>query len=290
MPKPLSPPSERPFLSFSEFLAALFSALNREGVRFCVLRNYEGFPAENLGNDVDFLIRPFELPRAMHALRSCAGVRIVGFTEAHSVASVFLEGTLAIPDGRSLQVDFFLNLSWKGLPYLPVDAVLSAAIPRRAGNLDFLVPSPVHEAITSLFASLLVGGWLKEKYFPQVQRTFASDRSEVIAALLPQFGLKPVTRLVDSMIDGDRQMILGCITPLRAALTRRKLLQNPVRGAFIIICHYVRVFVFRYSPKRVETVCILGLDASSKTMLIESLSPLLQASAKVVEPHPWQRL
>ena len=45
---PLSPQS--PVMPLSEFLPALFRALDGEGVHFCVLRNYEGFPDNNFGS------------------------------------------------------------------------------------------------------------------------------------------------------------------------------------------------------------------------------------------------
>jgi thymidylate kinase len=161
--------------------------------------------------------------------------------------------------------------------------VLQSSVPRQAGSLNFFVPSPVHEAITSLLASLLVGGWLKEKYFPKVRQMFASDSSEVIAALSPQFGLKAATRLVDSVIDGDRRKILGRIRSLRVSLGLRSLLHRPLRSALAIARHYARVIVFRNSPKMMETVCILGPNGCGKTRLIEGLMPILQSASKVVE-------
>jgi hypothetical protein len=280
--------SFRPSLSvpFSEFLAALIQALDEEGLRPCILRNYEGFPNENVGGDVDFLIRPSDLQRAMRALRFIEGVRIVGYAEHPHVASVFLAGTSSTPGCRSLQVDFFRILGWKGLPYLPVEAVLQAAITRSAGNLRFYVPSPVHEAIISLLTSLLISGWLKEKYFPKVRGTFTSDRLEVIADLSPQFDSKVATRLVDSVIDGDYRKVLDCVGSLRASLVVRSLLHMPYRSISAMARHYAMEFSALYLPESLETVCILGTEGSGKARLIESLIPILQFSAKVVEKRP----
>ncbi len=176
-----------------------------------------------------------------------------------------------------------MSLHWKGLPFLATDAVLRDAVPRQAGNLVFFVPSPVHEAITSLLSSLLVGGWLKEKYFPQVQRTFAEDRSAVIAALSPYFGSRASTRLVESSISGDRRKILDCVRPLRASLAWRSLRHRPVRSFAAIARHYASEIVVRFSPKNVEAACILGPDGCGKTTIIESLMPVLESSAKQVE-------
>jgi len=287
MREALSVPLQQQTTPLSEFLSALFQALDREGLRPCILRNYEGFPSINIGNDVDLFIRSSELPRAMRASSSIEGIRIVGYAERQYVANIFLEGVCSATGTRMQHVDFNLSLTWKGLPYLTTDAVLEAAIPRSAGNLTFLVPCPVHEAVISLFASLLVGGGLKEKYFPEVQRTFAGSRIEAVAALRPQFGFKNATRLVDSVIGGDRVRILGCIRSLRVSLSLRSLLHRPVRSILAVVRHYTNELAVRFSPGNVETVCILGLDGGGKTTLIETLIPLLHSAAVVVEKdHP----
>jgi hypothetical protein len=116
-----------------------------------------------------------------------------------------------------------------------------------------------------------------------VQQTFANDRSATMAALSPQFRLKQAARLVDAVMGGDRKKILGCVRPLRASVTLRALLHGPVRGILAAALYFAREIAVRFSPKGIETVCILGLDSGGKARLIESLPPLLQASAKEVE-------
>ena len=265
------------------FLPALLQALEREGVHLCVLRNYDGLPACNSGRDVDCLIRASDLPLTIRALKSIQGIRIVGYSERSFVASVFLEGISSIAQSHALQVDFYLSLTWKGLVYLPADAVLQAAIARPAGNSTFLVPMPVHEAITSLLSSLIIGGSVKEKYFPQVQRTFASNRGEVIAALSPQFGAKSAVRLADSVIGGDRERVRGCVRALRASLVLRNLLRRPLRSTLAVVRHYAYEVAIRYSPRTLATVCILRPGSSERTAIIETLMPILQSTAVIVE-------
>jgi hypothetical protein len=276
-------PLEPDTISFSEFLSVLIYSLDNEGVRFCALRNYEGFPVNNIGRDLDLLIHRSELPLAVRALGSIQGIRIVGYAERHYVATVFLAGVSVVPKARALQVDFYLDLTWKGLPYLTTSSVLQSAVPRHAGNSTFFSPAPVHEAIVSLFGGLLLGRSLKEKYFPQVQRTFASDRSAAIAALLPQFGLKTATRLTDAVIDGGRQKVLACVWPLRASLAPRSLLRRPFRSAQNIVRHHALEFAARCTPQDLETVYILGAGVCNKTNIIEGLMPTLQALSVLVE-------
>lgn len=272
-------------MTLSEFLPKLFQALEEEDVQVCILRNYEGFPIYNNGHDIDCLIRASDLRLVVYALRSIHGIQIVGYSERSYVANLFLQGVSASPESRAIQVDFYFSLAWKGLTYLPTDIVLEQAIPRRAGSSTFLVPSPAHEAITSLLTSLIIGGSLKEKYFPQVQQTFAKERSEVIAALLPQFGATVATRLSDSVIDGDREKVLDCVRPLRTSLVLRNLFRRPLATASAVIRHYVSEVAIRYSPKTLETVHFLSVGSCDQAAIIETLMPILQCSAVTVEKH-----
>jgi hypothetical protein len=270
-------------MPFSRFLGALIAALEKERLRPCILRNYEGFPNENLGNDVDFLILPSDLPRAMRALGSIAGIQIVGFAEHPHVASVFLAGTSALPGSRSIQIDFFGILGWKGLPYIPVENVLRDAIPRDAGEFKFFVPCPIHEAIISLMTSLVVSAWLKEKYLPGVQRTFSENKVQTISALAPQFGMGISTRLVEAVIEGRREEVMACVRPLRRSLASRSLSRAPIRSLTAIVRHYSMEFNALYLPRSLESICIAGREGWGKSRLIEALAPLLQSSAKGFE-------
>ncbi|MGA3160889.1 MAG: hypothetical protein ABSC77_06690 [Terracidiphilus sp.] len=270
-------------ISLSEFLLALFQALDNGGVQFCVLRNYEGFPARNVGSDLDILIYRSDLSAAVRALRSIQGIRIVGYAERYYVAHTFVEGVSPAVGIRALAVDFIWNLNWKGLPYLRTDTVMQEATRRNAGNLSFLVPSPFHEAIISLLSSLLIGRTIKEKYFPKVQEIFAGQRSTVITALTPSFGLKAATRLVDSVKCGDREKIQDCVTPLRVLLALRNLLRRPVHCFIVVFRYYMRELAVRCTPKTIESICILSPVGYNKTGIIESLVPLLLYTAKLVE-------
>jgi hypothetical protein len=284
MQEPLNTSSfrSRRLLPFGEFLWLLVQALVKQGVSPCILRNYEGFPDNNVGNDVDFMIHPAELPLAIRAIRSIEGVRIVGYNEQFHVAMVFIEGISPTPGIRAFQIDFIRSFTWKGLPYLTTDSVLTAAITHQKGNLTFLTPSAIHEAIISLLTSLLVSGFVKEKYFPKVQQTFASNRDEVISVLIPAFGLEHARSLVDLVIARDRQRIMACINPLRMALSMRSLSRRPIRSLFAIARHNLIVLGVRHSTRTLETVCILSADSEIKSATVELLMPKLRYFAPEV--------
>lgn len=284
MPEVLSPPSRPAALPFSEFLAALFHALSAAGVRPCVLRNYQGFPEANLGNDLDLLVAPADMPRAVRAIHTIPGVRMVGYSERPCVVNVFLAGISRETESRALEIDLDLRMSWKGLPpFLSADEVLATAIPRTAGDVGFFVPSAVHEALISLMMSLYLGGWLKEKYLPQVQQIFAGKRSEVIEALSPGFGVEVAIRLADAVISGDRPGMIGMVGPLRRSLFLRSLRRRPLRSLAAMLHYYASELYFRHAPRSRSAITILAPDGCAPVSVIETLLPRLQSFAGKVE-------
>jgi hypothetical protein len=210
-------------------------------------------------------------------------VRIAGYTDRPCVANLFLEGISRETESRALEIDFDLSLTWKGLPYLSVEEVLAAAVAHPASDATFFAPAPIHEAIVSLFASLLIGGWLKERYFPQIQKTFAESRTEAIATLVPRFGPVVAARLVYAVIDGDRSRILGMIKPLRKELLLRSLCRRPLRSIAAIFHHYASEICFRHGMQSREVVSIFGPDGSDSAAITEALLPRLQSLAVKVE-------
>ena len=56
----------------SVFLTEYFGRLNGCGLRYAVMRNYDGLPAANLGEDVDVLIDPAEVPRHLLLIEKLA--------------------------------------------------------------------------------------------------------------------------------------------------------------------------------------------------------------------------
>jgi hypothetical protein len=271
----LLPQLKQPALSFGEFLSALIGTLQERGVRYCVLRNYEEFPDRNTGRDIDFLIDPHDLEHALSALGSVEHVRIVGYLKRAAVAIVYLDGVFGSPDIRGLEVDFDLSLDWKGLPYLSVAAVLDDAVPRRVGGLEFYVPCPVHEATISLFGSLLIGGFIKERYFAKVQKTFASKRSESIAVLQSAFSSNLAVELVNAVITGSKQKALEMVSPLRRSLALRSIISTPVRSIYAVLRHYLSEVLIRLSPRTLTTVCILSPDSTLRKAVVDAILPRL---------------
>jgi hypothetical protein len=97
--------------------------------------------------------------------------------------------------------------------------------------------------------------------------------------------------LVDSVIAGDRRKVMSCVRQLRVALATRSFLHRPFRSARAVVRHYLLEIGIRFSPRNIESVCILDPGGCATAGFVGDLLPLIESAAKVVElRYPLSRL
>lgn len=269
-------------MTLEAFLSSLLGALAERQIRCCVLRNHATLPDHNQGNDVDLLLHRRDIAEALDIVRNLPGVRLTGFIKRAYVQSLFIEGV--VWDGkRALEVDFVTDLSWKGLPYLDVDAVLEEAhVPAEKPNY-LKVPAPPHEAIVTFFSSYLIGGFVKERYFLSIQQAFRQTPSTFVTLLSPKLGQSIAERLVNHVIQGDKPKLLAFLPAVKTALALCVVLRHPMRSAWRWLEHCLTELKIRRTRAYLDLICVLGPDGVGKSSVLERVIPQLQNATKVVE-------
>jgi len=269
-------------MNLEQFLTILLSNLSDQKIPYCILRNYKGLPQYNPGNDIDFLIRFCDKESVIKTLQGIGNILLTGYAERPYVVSTFVYGVEWGENKFSIQVDFFLSLSWKGLPYLYTEDVLLTA--RSAANSSHLIiiPKPSHEAIISFYSSYLVGGWIKQKYWELTRDVFLNNKNEVISSLTPLMNKRIVNILIDSVIEKDTTKIISLLRKLRKSLFINSLSKSPIFTINAIISHYYFEILFRFTPINIISACILGPDGAGKSEITKLLEKRLQNTVKQV--------
>jgi thymidylate kinase len=252
--------------AIGELVRAIFDAWNREAIAFVVLRNYEGLP-EDVGNDLDVLV--VKRDRAERILLDCA--RRLGWRLHNRAEFAPLSLFLSQRDRTTqIHIDLFDRIGWRGFEIFPAREIACGRI--RRGS--FWVPSPIHEAALNLVTRLLYQGYVKEKYAPDVSRTFAEDLDASVKALTPAFGPLPAERLVRGAIEGRWENIESSAAALRRALIARRILGSPLRTVRNLIWDAVRLTRRWLHPPGV-VVALLGPDGCGKSTVAPLLLDLL---------------
>jgi energy-coupling factor transporter ATP-binding protein EcfA2 len=268
-------------LTLSEFLSTFLGRLQERGIDYCILRNHEGLPDRNTGNDLDVLLSREDLHEAACCLGSLEDVSITGRVEHSGVVNFFLAG-VEWEGGQALQVDLVHSLSWKGIGYADVSGLLARSGPAQDRPKHVRIPDPVDEAIVSFLSSFLVGGFVKEKYQEFVKRTVTAEQTMVRTRFAATFGAKCAEALTNAIVADDRRGLLRLLPGLRRAVLLRELRCSPVRAMVALGRHHAREAVIRHGPETLVRVAIFGPDGSGKSTLVESLRGRLAHAAKPV--------
>ena len=265
-----------------DFLSVFIQGLDKAGIAHCVLRNYDGLPHENPGNDIDILVSPNNIESALSILRGINHVIVTGILRRAYVVSTFISGIEWGHNRHAIEIDFVFLLGWKGIPYLPVNEVLYRA--QYISNSDGLLKKPdaCHEALISFLSSYLVGGWIKEKYQPLVQEIFRMDRQKIGLLLCDIMSQKTATVLAEAVINDDRKRVIGLLPKIKRHLLLTRLGSKPLHSLRAILTHFILELKIRITPYPIDTVCFLGPDGSGKSTVISEVIARLEGTTKEI--------
>lgn len=148
---------------FRAFIETAFRLLAERNIQYLVLRNYEDLP-EKTTNDVDILIDPIAIKSARQTLLDSA--EKTGWTLSNigrfSCLSLFFFRPETL---EQTHIDLMPGNRWHSLVFADDRKMLADRVPFKG----FYIPTPSDEAWVGLATRLLYGGYVKEKYRPQIQ-------------------------------------------------------------------------------------------------------------------------
>jgi len=247
--------------SIAALVVAVFSAWQKAGINFLVLRNYENLP-HRTSNDIDVLIAPAQLRQAERVLLAAAGpagYRLHNRAEFVPLA-LYLSGKNS---GTQVHFDLFTALKWRGFEFLSCREFLRLKVSREL----FSVPHPAHEAAANLLASFIYTGRVKEKYRPGIAAAFRAQGGTVLPLLAGTYGRKRAQQLVELGAREKWEAIEREIGSLRRALILRQLLRRPGRTLGSLLADGARLSRRFVRPTGLAIV-LCGPDGCGKSTLV----------------------
>lgn len=269
----------------SKFISALFATLEDEGIKYCILRNYENLP-HDYGNDIDILTAPegykiFNRLLLMVAQRN--GWACIGQTDYLGYHKLYFSSLRA--EECLLRIDIQTGSERKGIPTYSVNYVLEKRVRRQ----DFYVASKGTEAAITLTKNLMRYGKIETKNNARVRiRSCANTKGDdFVDCLSPCFGQRIAEWLLHRAREGSWESIEQRYQMLRWAVTWRAFAHNHPGQ----VLRWVRFFWghLRHRVKRPLGffVVLLGSDGSGKTTIAEGLAGFWKSnfSKEVVHIH-----
>jgi thymidylate kinase len=151
--------------SRKSFLTTLFLSLERSGIRYCVLRNYNAI-YEDDSSDVDMIVEPADVARTRECLVEAAAQ--THYKLVHRARYVNYSDVLWHDEGGFLRVDIETEVRWRIFTALSANAVINL----RRRHREFYVPHPRHESVI-LFVAAIWRRHISERYRQQLGHLFS---------------------------------------------------------------------------------------------------------------------
>ena len=259
--------------SLPRLLKELFARLNRSGIRYCVLRDYEDLP-ERIGNDIDLLVDPGGRKRFRECLVGAAqatGWRLVKSPARFHFCSYWLASD---QDYSVVHLDVWSLLNWKGICFAPNDSILN----RRKGFRGFYIPDSDIEVGSYVIKDLIQNGAVKDKYKTRI-RKYCRNHSDGIQEFLQwSLGRALAAWLTEKACQGAWEEIDARAWAVRRTAVWQAFLRNPF-GPLIDFTGFLWGH-FQALLKRPSGIflVLIGPDGSGKSTVADKLQSLWKGS------------
>jgi len=256
----------------SIFLKELFDRLNKSGVRYAVLRNYETLPHSLNGSDLDILVADSDALAARDTIdafaRSHGGRLVVGYSvKSHILRFCGRKDSI----WWGLPVDIYTSLDYRGLEYASADAVLLKA----EDWTGVRVVSKGDKGITAFLKECLANGCCRKNYIEEAAAAYAKNPKRYELMLSRYFGAQATSKLAAYLQSNRNPKTLRRLSArLRWALLFASLHRSP-RGTIqvILLSNLKRCQRLLLPPG--YSVAVLGTDGSGKSTVNSKVEAVL---------------
>lgn len=257
----------------ADALAAIFSALDKAGIQWLVLKNHDGLPGENRSRDVDIGIRKRDFARAIEAINPC--LKSFGFDHVlvEKFKYVICNHFYAYCGGRflSLKIDLIDKFVVRGATIICFEDLF----PNSRRNGEVRISATADEAFLLWIQTLLLSGEPRKKYFPRIMSAALADPEGFRSRLHRSFGSRTGDKAWELIGRGELDATARLAGRLRRAGWLRSFSRRPMRTLADTV-HYYGTFVARKARRNPGTfLAVVGPDGVGKTSFIEGLGARL---------------
>lgn len=261
-------------------LKDFFDRLNKSGVCYCVLRNYETLPDSLGGSDLDLLVQEDRLDEIYKLVKNIAylhGGRCISCIDDFKVTVINARFCGKYEDSSlwwGLPIDLFATVGLRQYEYFETTSILENSSMYRGVS----VASPGDSAITAFLKECLANGKSRKNYEKDASRAYMADESRYRKIMKDFFGLR-VARLWGRYLTcgGDAKTLRQISRRARWALSLRALSRNPARAVKNTCISYWRRWKRILKPPGFS-IAIVGTDGSGKSTLIDGIEPIMEAA------------
>lgn len=250
-------------------LNAVFEALNKSGIQWLILRNYEGLPFYNRAKDVDITVRRKDFKKTskiISEILSKAGFDFLIFTKFQYVwCYTFFNIIDEIP--LSIKIDIVEPFVWRGAYIFEFDELYN----KKLNYKNFFAPSNSYNGLMLLVKPLITGGFIKGKYSQDILNSYNENQEYFCSIFKEKFGKKLLNELKPHLENGQLSNIIKYKNQMRMHGWLKAFIKRPLKTIYHTIGHFF-IEIRRRSKRPIGSfIAVLGPDGTGKSTIAELL-------------------
>lgn len=250
-------------------MSSIIAVLNEKKICWMILRNYEGLPEINRSKDIDLILNKNDFQRAKTLIQE--ELTLCGFTKiSESIFQYVWCYTCFfsnLSEVYSIKIDLLDGFVWRGAQVVE----FSELYKRRVSYKDFFVPDPVYDGFMLWIKPLMTGGFIKEKYRPDILQALDQYPENFCALLKETFGDGLSNEIWPFLAAGELDKTIPYQRSMCYAAWRRAFRKRPLATILATIDHFYKEVLRRSRRPIPSMIAVVGPDGSGKTTFIELL-------------------
>lgn len=252
-----------------EFTSTLFRELEKEDVQYFILRNYEKLPEQNLGKDIDIVIKPKAYSQTEKIL-----LKVMAMFDIHYYQITQFDRMRCwyIMDDKKhfgIHIDIIENEVYKGFEFFSFEK-LYKNVEKYNG---FYVLNKTMDTIMLLVQNIVAYKCLKNKYRTTIANNYALFKNGIDKEILSFWGDKLGRKMIDSLNKSDFDSIIENAYKYEKGAMKRIFLKRPfytIKGITRFLCGKIHRVIL--CPRKFwRFIAVEAPDGTGKTTFIDSL-------------------
>lgn len=258
----------------SQIISNFLFLIRERGIRYFILRNYEGLPAENKGKDVDIVIEPNSYKTVKEVLLQTLKHYNIKYYTTTRFDKMRCWYIMDIEKNFGLHIDLIENISYKGYEFFSFEELYQNTITYKT----FTVLNDTYDTVMLLAQNLIAYGRLKEKYQHTILKKYQCNNAPIDRLIYSFWGKRIGFELIENLTKQDFNSIISQAGKLRSVAKQRIFFKKPIKTFFNIV-HFVigRFYRIVWCPKKFwRFFAVEAPDGTGKTTFINNLINQLQ--------------
>lgn len=253
---------EKIFIEYTE-------KLNREKVRYFILRNHQGLPENNISKDVDVAVEPKDAKKALMMLKQTYkrnGLKY--YDEAIFNKTICTHG---MGNGTGIHIDIVAGCVLKGYEVVPFEELYNHVVPFK----NFYILDELYDGVILLISKVFgfKNPMLKEKYKKEILECQRKNPIKFKAEMCKLFGDSFGSQITDLVENNEFDEILEEHKEIDKRLkkyARKKSRLKVLKDRTYFVWQKIDRVIFRYRKFK-RTFAVLGPDGTGKTTFLEKI-------------------